>query len=35
MGSVPPNVSLGTTDEVVAYCKRLIDIVGKMGVYSR
>jgi uroporphyrinogen-III decarboxylase len=32
MGDVPPSLlSIGTTEDVVAYCERLIDIVGKEG----
>ena len=32
MGDVPPSLlSIGTTEDVVAYCEKLIDIVGKGG----
>jgi uroporphyrinogen-III decarboxylase len=34
MGDVPPSLTtLGTVDEVVAYCKKLIDVVGKDNGY--
>jgi len=32
MGDVPASLlSIGTTEDVVAYCEKLIDIVGKDG----
>jgi uroporphyrinogen-III decarboxylase len=34
MGDVPPSLlSLGTTQDVEAYCRKLIDIVGQGGGY--
>jgi uroporphyrinogen-III decarboxylase len=32
MGDVPPSLlSLGTQEEVIEYCEKLIDVVGKGG----